>query len=277
MVFVGNCIIKMGFKNLSIFINAVLILKLEVMKTIIIFLACMIICVFTYGQIEEKKMPHVEVDEVQVIPPKFTGIQNPVPILEAGQKESIKEYLAKNIKYPDSKNYIQGTEVVQFNISTTGELSDFIIINGLSQEINDEVIRVLKSTNGMWIPGYNNGNVVAMEKEISVVFKVTGSTFDKDFTTLARKYFTKGSIVLFTKENPRRSIKSFDKGIKLLPNDENLLFMRGMARYEIGDKDGAYRDWERINALGGSISHEEYHANLKELKGYAELVQILNK
>jgi hypothetical protein len=249
------------------------------MKTIVIFLLSMIFSVTVFGQIQEEKMKHVDVDEVQVVPPKFTEVKNAIQLMNDKKTKSIEHFLAKHIEYPekDSKNFNQGTEVVQFTVLPTGELADFKIINGISPLINEEVVRVLKTTNGMWIPGYNNGDPVEMEKEISIVFKVTGSVFDKDFETLARKHFTKGSIALFTKENPKKSIKLFDKGIRLLPSDESLLFMRGMARYEVGDKDGAYQDWERINALGGNIDLNGYQAGVVELKGYAEANYVINK
>ena len=135
----------------------------------------------------------------------------------------------------------------------------------------------MQTTNGMWVPGYNNGDPVAMEKEVSVAFKVTGNRFTKDFKTMASKHFSNGTEILFYQNNPKKALKFYDKGIMLLPNDESLLFMRGMARYEVGNKDGAYRDWDRINALGGSINYNEYHAKLNELKGYAELNRIFNE
>ena len=248
------------------------------MKTIIIFLLCMILSGITFGQIEEEKMRHVDVDEVQVVPPKFTGVKNAIPLLKEGKIESIGDYLAKNIEYPkkDAERFIQGTEVVQFVVSPTGELSDFKVINGISPQINEEVIRVLETTSGMWVPGYNNNEPVAMEKEISVAFKITGLPYPLDFKTQATKYFSKGTEILFTKHNPKRALKFYDKGIMLLPNDEGLLLMRGIARYEVGNKDGAYRDWDRINALGGSFSYEHL-AKLNEFKGYAELTRILNE
>lgn len=249
------------------------------MKTIIILFLSMILSGITFGQIEEQKMKHVDVEEVQVIPPKFTEVKDAILLMKEEKTKSIEHFVAKHIVYPekDSKSFNQGTEVVQFTILPTGELADFNIINGISPQINEEVIRVLKTTNGMWIPGYNNGEPVAMEKEISIVFKVTGSIFDKDFTTLARKHFSKGAEVLFTNKKPKKALKYFDKGIHLLPNDENLLFMRGMARYEVGDKSGAFSDWERMNTVGGYFNYQEYHANLLGLKGFAYYMQMYNE
>jgi len=248
------------------------------MKTTVIYLLCMILSGIAFGQNEEVKMKHVDVDEVNVVPPKFTGISNPVPVIKDGTFESINDYLARNIEYPekDAKNFNQGTEVVQFNVSPTGELTDFTIINSVSPQFNEEVIRVLKTTNGMWVPGFNNSNPVAMEKEVSVVFKIEGTRFTPDFKTQASKHFSKGGEVFLAEHNPKKALKHYNKGILLLPSDESLLLMRGMARYETGDKDGAIRDWERIKMLGGNLN-DDLLGKISSLKGYEELTHLLSE
>ena len=248
------------------------------MKTTILILLCMILSGITFGQIEEAKMKHVDLGEVKVVPPKFTGIVNPVPVLNEGKFESIDDYLARNIQYPeeDVKCLNQGTEVVKFTVSPTGELTDFTIINGVSPQINDEVIRILQTTKGMWMPGYNNNEPVAMEKEVSVAFKITGMRYPIDFKVQGTKYFSQGGELFLTKHNPKKALKYYDKGIMLLPNDESLLLMRGLARYETGDKAGASDDWKRIASLGIAFSNE-YLSSFSDLKGYEELTHVLTR
>jgi tetratricopeptide (TPR) repeat protein len=258
-------------KNLSESVNEVIILKINTMKTISIFATIMLTAAFAFGQKQD-------IDEVKVTPPKFTGITNPVPALQEGKFESIEDYLARNILYPekDAKSFKQGTEVVQFVVSPTGELTDFTIINGVSPQINEEVIRVLQTTNGMWFPGYNNGNPVAMEKQVTVVFKIEGNRFTPDFKTQATNYFSKGSELFLVEQNPKKALKYYDKGIMLLPNEKGLLLMRGLARYETGDKEGATRDWQRIATLGHSFN-SEYLDNLTSLNGFEEFANVLSK
>ena len=241
------------------------------MKTTVLFILCLMLYGIAFGQ---KK----NIDEVKVTPPKFIGVTNAISVIKDGKAESIDDYLARNIEYPekDRKSFNQGTEVVQFTVTPNGELKEYIIINSVSPLIDDEVIRALETTNGMWIPGYNNDEPFVMETEVSVVFKVNGNRFDQDFLTLGTKHFTKGSEMLLTQNNPKKAMKSYDKGIKLLPNDESLLLMRGFARYGAGNFDGAMRDWERIIYLGGTFS-DEYLTNLSGLEGYAELLNVLKK
>ena len=82
--------------------------------------------------------------------------------------------------------------------------------------------------------------------------------------------------MLFKKKDAEKALKYYDKGIVLLPKDQNLLMARGMARYELGDIKGAYQDWSRIKNLGG-LQSEDYLSNFSGFKGIAELIRILKK
>lgn len=238
------------------------------MKTKFIFLLFTIISSFAFGQDLKVNVP-----EVKVTPPKFTGIEikkaeTPLGILET--------YVRDNLQYPDRAYdyYNEGTEVVQFVITPTGEVTDFTVVNSVSLEIDDEVIRVLKTTSGMWTPGYNNDQPVAMEKEISIVFKPEGSR--TDFLKTGQTYFKKGGTLLLVKDNPRKAVREYNKAFVLLPSDKSLLIMRGLAKFETGDKDGACRDWTRIKALGGNQG-DVYLDSFCEMKGYAEMIKILDE
>jgi tetratricopeptide (TPR) repeat protein len=243
---------------------------MKTMKRVSVFALFLLTAVFAFGQ--------KEIDEVKVTPPKFTGVTNLTSTMHDGKIGSIDDYLSKNINYPesDARNFKQGTEVIQFMVSTTGEISDFKIINEVSPKISEEVIRVLKTTNGMWAPGYKNEEIVAMENEVSVVFKIQDSKYSSDFKKRAASYFTKGGELFLTENKPQKALNFYDKAIMLLPNDQSLLLMRGLARYETGDTKGAVRDWERINRLGGTIS-DEYLSTLTGLKGYKELFLVIKK
>lgn len=241
------------------------------MKAKIIFLFCMIISVIAFGQNEK----HKSLKEIEVTPPKFTGIERAASILEEENVKPIADYLSKNVKYPEeaAKRWFEGTVVVEFVVSATGEVTDFKVINSVSTEIDEELIQVLKTTSGMWNPGSNNGEPVAMQKEVSMVFKIDES---KSFATQSKAFFKNGSEMFLVTGKLKRALKSYDKGIKLLPNDKSLLFMRGLCRYELGDEQGARQDWNRMAALDETFIATEYlTADLYELKGYAELKSML--
>ncbi len=250
------------------------------MKKFVIFLFCLTLSLMVFGQVETKDLV-INLEEVEVTPPKFTGVENVAAILQANNTELIREFFIKNVNYPESALdcYAEGTEIVQFVITPEGKVTNFKVVNSVSTEIDKEFIRVLKTTNGMWKPGYNNGVPVAMEKEVSLAFCVNKCDFNsvkEHFVNKAIEHFQSANKKLFVKQNPKKALKQYDKGIRYLPNDKALLFTRGLCRYELGDEDGARRDWNRIVSLGGidigMIAHDS-----GEMKGYDEMTKILAK
>jgi TonB family protein len=250
------------------------LLKLKIMKKFIVSLLCMTSLVFTFGQNQKQNQKMME--EISCTPPKFTGIKNANIMLAEEKIPTIENYLGKNVHYPESsiQRMEQGTEVVRFVVTPQGEVADINIINSVSTEIDDVVIRALIATKGMWKPGQNNEKPVTMEKEVSVVFRI--DELGCDSKHLGKKYFLKGGEMLFTKQSPKKALKYLNKGIILLPNEPGMLALRGLTRYELGDRDGALSDWSRINTLGG-LEGDGYIDKLIEMKGYAEMTQVLEK
>ncbi len=258
------------------------------MKKAVILLLCMMFSVVALGQ---KKKSRIEKEgtplhEVTVIapgpstnPPIFTGVIESHAFEKEATLNSLNQYLQKNVQYPEAckARCLEGTEIVQFVVSSKGEVSNFKVINSISPQIDDELIRVLKTTNKMWKPGTNvNGLPVASTKEVSIAFFVQmGENDELDFLTEAIKFYNKGNVQLYEKENSKAALKNYNKAICYLPNDKCLLMVRGMCRYELGDKDGAYRDWTRIRSLGG-FEGDALLENLGGFKGYAEMLSIVN-
>jgi len=219
------------------------------MKRKLIFAISMLVAVFAFGQ--NQKLKEIEVK---------------APMFHSEFYDDINDFLLSGIEYPieAAKRGYEGTEVIQFMVAQNGTVTDFKVINSVADAIDKEVIRILKITNGMWIPRYENGEPVAMKKEVSVVFQLNPSS---DFVAMAKSYLTKANQIFFIDKQPGKALKYLDKGINLLPNDETLLVVRGMCRYELGDETGAHNDWNRI-ADTGKIALNEYTAQLEEMKGY---------
>ncbi len=247
------------------------------MKKFVIFLFCLTLPLMVFAQTETKELM-VNLEEVEVTPPKFTGIENVADVLQVNNAELVREFIIKNVNYPVEAldNYKEGTEIVHFCITKEGKVTNFKVINSVSPEIDKELIRVLKTTDGMWKPGYNNGVPVDMGKEVSLVFCLGKDDFCsvKDhFVNKATEYFQGANKQLFVKHNPKKALKQYNKGIKYLPNDKALLYIRGLCRYELGDEEGARRDWDRIVSLGGmDIGMIAYDSG--EMKGYDEMIKI---
>ena len=246
-----------------------------IFKSTVIYVLCMLVSIITFGQ--EKKQYSDEIKGVKMSPPRFIGNENLSAVLNETQFGNINDFLAKQIQYPDNSAYRQeeGTEVIKFVITSKGEITSFNIVNSVSPDIDREVIRVLKTTNGLWIPGLNNGEPVAMAKEISIDFKYCIGSDDAktatDFVNQAKFFYKLGNRQLFAKENIKGALKNYNRAIRYLPNDKCLLATRGICRYELGDKDGACKDWNRLKALGG-LESDYYLDKFNEFKGYTELI-----
>lgn len=84
-----------------------------------------------------------------------------------GGDESLKEFLAKNIVYPEKamKYDIQGTVYVQFIVNKNGNIRNALVLRGIGGGCDEEAIRVVKSMPN-WKPGTQN------EKPVNVKFNL---------------------------------------------------------------------------------------------------------
>jgi hypothetical protein len=83
------------------------------MKTILIFAISMLVTLFVFAQ-------NLDVEEVNVTPPQFTGIQNVIQSQDESATTLIRNYLKDNINYPENAKLCkrEGAEVVQFTVTT---------------------------------------------------------------------------------------------------------------------------------------------------------------
>jgi TonB family protein len=249
-------------------------LKLPIMKKFLLVILCLAISGLTYSQNEKGR---TTLEEVEVSPPEFVGVHNATIFLSEKTAHSslLMNYIKNQVEYPeiDIKHTNEGKEIVRFTVNPDGSLANFKVVNSVSPSIDEEVIDALKTTNGMWKPGYNNETIVPMEKEFSLVFKIMETN---DLMTRATVQFKRGNKLLLIKEKPQRALQHFDQGLVYVPESKPLLFLRGLSRYELGDKNGAYQDWKRVKSLGG-IEADGWLENYSEMEGYAEMMKIMNE
>ena len=248
------------------------------MKKSVIFFASMILSVAVFGQNVTKQIS-VDVDEVQVTPPKFTGMQNATESFNARESSKINNYVLENFVCPEGvvKCKLEGTEIIEFTVNPDGKLSNFKVINSVCRKVDEEMIKVLRTTNGMWMPGNNNGVPTAMEKELSMMIgDYSPDEIVNHFVRLAEKYFEIGSTNLLVEQKLKKALRYYDKGVRYMPNDKSLLLMRGICNYGLGNREKAEKDWNRIVSLGGFDYHVDFDS-LTEMKGYSEMRNILAK
>ncbi|HSM48052.1 MAG TPA: hypothetical protein VK872_09590 [Draconibacterium sp.] len=172
------------------------------MKTILIFAISMLVTLFVFAQ-------NLDVEEVNVTPPQFTGIQNVIQSQDESATTLIRNYLKDNINYPENAKLCkrEGAEVVQFTVTTKKKVADFKTINNVYPEIDNEIVWVLQKINGMWLLGYNNGKPVDMTKEVSLAFCLddfSKKPVSEIFKEKATTYFISAKTVLFEKKNIKK-------------------------------------------------------------------------
>ena len=74
-----------------------------------------------------------------------------------GGQEAFGSFVARNIKYPN--NSVIGTSVAGITIDKVGNIKEIEILNSLSDQIDREVIRVIKETQPFWLPNENDNDV----------------------------------------------------------------------------------------------------------------------
>lgn len=188
--------------------------------------------------------------------PEFTGMKTAF-IEEADQGiHPIKKYLCENVIYPKDalKSRKQGTELLKFTVTKEGNITDIQFINSICPTIDKEIVRVLKKTDGMWMPAVKDGLPVDMEQEIDMVFCANGTSdpvrIHSYFKSRAISHYKSGASHLYVKNNPKKALNHFNKAVCYLPNDGCLLLMRGMAYFELGKLAEAEKDWTRMSRRG---------------------------
>lgn len=89
----------------------------------------------------------------------------------AGGKRAYKQYLEKNLTYPEYalKNNVEGKVTVQFTVNTNGQLSEFRVIKGLGYGCDEEVIRLVRQ-GPAWSPSKRGEEPVRDRVKVRVRF-----------------------------------------------------------------------------------------------------------
>ena len=95
------------------------------------------------------------------------------PASYPGGMDALVKFLQHNVRYPASarKNGEQGSVFVSMLVDKSGALSDFEIIKGVSESLDQEALRVVALFPG-WIPGKNKGAVVRSRFVLPIKFKL---------------------------------------------------------------------------------------------------------
>ena len=163
---------------------------------------------------------------------------------------------------------------MQFVVTPAGNVEGLKVISSVSPAVDAEILRVLESTSGLWKPYLENGKPVAREKEISIAIAGDGINPTQRFLQLAKKQFALGNKKFLTKKESKSALYFYDKALCYMPYYKCILSTIVMWKYQIGDKQGACQDWNRVKTLGG-IEADSFLNNFCEMEGYTEMIGMV--
>lgn len=122
----------------------------------------------------ENKPPPPPPPKIKVEPKKAAAPIVDYPDVEAqfpGGAAAMKQYLAENIQYPEMAIEMgdQGKVFVEFVVNADGSLQNVKILKGVSNEIDREAKRVVKSM-PKWTPAEQKGEAVRARCRIPISF-----------------------------------------------------------------------------------------------------------
>ena len=213
--------------------------------------------------------------QTSITPPEFTLEGS---MWEQMEIDDVEDFLKEFARYPEyvSSWDLVGTVVVDFVVTTEGEVANINIINSVSNELDAEMIRLVEGTSGMWIPGKIDGSPAPLKKEVALTF-----TPDPNYdpVKIAKEHMDKGNQELFGKNNPKRALTHYNKAVTILPYEKDLLSLRSLCYYDLGKKEEARRDWERIINLNledrSQLETGYLIVKMKDLEGYEEFQRAL--
>lgn len=131
------------------------------MKKIILFVLLHFLCFATSDAQEAGKADTSKIDI-------FADPEIPASI----DMSLLADLFNKKLKYPQIalENGIEGKVYVSFVITETGEIKDFKVLRGIGYGCDEEAVRLLKLTQGMWTPGALNGKPVKCYMNFPVKF-----------------------------------------------------------------------------------------------------------
>lgn len=90
-------------------------------------------------------------------------------------------FIAKSVKYPEEalKNNVQGKVFLSYIVEIDGRLTDIKVIRALGSGLDEEAVRVLKSS-PKWVPGYNGKNPVRVQYSLPIGFTLSNEKVKKE-------------------------------------------------------------------------------------------------
>ncbi len=154
----------------------------------------------------------VRIGDTTIIQNQVTGDKEVFTLVDKIPKPSydIQEYISSNLVYPaKAKEYfIQGKVIVKFIVRANGSIDSPIIAKGVSEDLDLEAIRIVKSM-PQWNPGEKDDQKVDVYFSLPIAF-----IFDDIFTWVEKMPDPGYNINQFLAQNLRYPEEAKKKGIQ---------------------------------------------------------------
>ena len=122
---------------------------------------------------ENKAYSTVDELEETVVAQPSVSIPDSKPVFISSEKD-LDNFITKNMQFPiDLKSAgIQGSVSLEFTVKTDGTITAIKIINSTNKGFNNEALRLIQLTSGMWIPAVVGGKQVSAKYYYLVKFKL---------------------------------------------------------------------------------------------------------
>ena len=127
---------------------------------------------YAVDSVEKQPAANMDVTAENLIQGEVYDMVEVAPQFPGGTKE-LMAWLGKNIRYPVAAQEAgkQGRVVLQFVITKEGKVADIKIMRGVSPELDEEAVRVVKAMPA-WTPGKQDGQAVNVRYTLPVTFKL---------------------------------------------------------------------------------------------------------
>jgi periplasmic protein TonB len=94
-----------------------------------------------------------------------------MPSFQGKGPEAFREYIAKNLRYPEiaAENGISGRVFVQFAVNSRGDIVNATVVRGVDPALDREALRVVMSS-PKWTPGKQRGKPVTVQFTFPINF-----------------------------------------------------------------------------------------------------------
>ena len=127
---------------------------------------------YAVDSVEKQPAANMDVTAENLIQGEVYDMVEVAPQFPGGSKE-LMSWLGQNLRYPVKAQEAgkQGRVVLQFVITKEGKVADIKVMRGVSPELDEEAVRVVKAMPA-WTPGKQDGQAVNVRYTLPVTFRL---------------------------------------------------------------------------------------------------------